>query len=174
MKLTETTKLCEAKKLYHTAFPKEERLPWWVLRLMTFQKSVELTAYYHGAEFWGFTHSTVTDQVLFVMFFAVSEELRGTGCGSAILSHLKEQHPEKAIILNIEHLDDHADNAEERVMRMRFYHKNGFFDTGYDIAEVGGVFRVLSTNPVLDVEAYLRVFKKLSCGFWKPKITRVK
>lgn len=174
MIVTETKRLTEAKKLYSRAFPKEERLPWWVLRLMTTQRGVELTAYYQGSEFWGFTHTTVTEDVLFVMFFAIQDDLRGKGCGSAILEHLKQHNPGKAIVLNVEPLDDAAPNAAQRVSRMRFYEKNGFFDTGYDVAEVGGVFRVLSTQPALDVKSYLRVFRRLSLGFWKPEITAVK
>lgn len=174
MIVTKTKKLKEAKKLYREAFPKEERLPWWVLRLMTAPKGVALTAYERNDEFLGFTHSTATEDILFIMFFAVRGDLRGKGCGSAILEHIKQTNPGKAIVLNVEPLDDNADNAAQRASRMRFYQKNGFFDTGYDVAEVGGVFRVLSTDPVLDVEAYLRVFGRLSLGFWRPEITKVK
>lgn len=78
------------------------------------------------------------------------------------------------MILNVEPLDDAAPNAAERINRMRFYEKNGFFDTGYNVAEVGGIFRVLSTEPKLNVSNYLKVFAKLSFGLWKPEITKVK
>lgn len=173
MKLSERKELSEAKRLYHRAFPKKERLPWWVLRLMTLHKDVKLNAYYCDEDFVGFTHTTVAKDILFIMFFAVNESLRGKGHGSAILEYLKINNQDKTIILNVEPLDDHAENAQERVLRMRFYEKNGFYDTEYHIAEVGGVFRVLSTKPVLDTNAYLRVFRKLSLGFWRPKITKV-
>ena len=173
MNISERKELSEAKRLYHRAFPKEERLPWWVLRLMTLRKDVKLTAYYCGEDFIGFTHTTATKDVLFVMFFAVNEHLRGKGYGSAILEYLKMHNLGKAIILNVEPLDDHAENAQERVMRMSFYKKNGFYDTGYNIAEVGGIFRVLSTKPILDKNTYLPVFRKLSLGCWRPKITKV-
>ena len=174
MTVTATKKLAEAKKLYRNAFPKEEQLPWWVLRLMTIPKGIDLTSYYLGDDFCGFTHTTATDHIVFVMFFAVQEDLRGKGCGSAILEYLKKSNPGKAIILNVEPLDDDADNAEQRVRRMRFYEKNGFYDTGYYINEVGGTFRVLSTTPILDPQRYLQAFYKLSLGFWRPKITAAK
>lgn len=174
MQLTATKDLAAAKELYCTAFPKEERLPWWVLRLSTLERGVALTAYYDDGEFCGFTHTTVTDEVLFVMFFAVHETLRGQGYGSAILNYLKQTYPGKAIILNVELLDETAPNFPERIARMRFYEKNGFFDTGYNIAEVGGVFRVLSTVPELDIRAYRNVFRKLSFGLWNPEITKIK
>ena len=161
------------KELYAQAFPKEERLPWWVLRLSTLVPDVALTAYYDGANFCGFTHTTSTDKVLFLMFFAVQSDLRGKGYGSAILDYLKRQNPGKAIVLNVEPLDPTVSNAQERVNRMLFYRKNGFYDTGYDITEVGGIFRVLSTVPKLDTNAYRKVFRKISLGLWRPKITEV-
>lgn len=173
MQITVIKKLNAAKKLYRSAFPKEERLPWWVLRLSAWKKDVALTAYGANGEFCGFTHTTVTEDVLFIMFFAVQEGLRRQGCGSAILEYLKREHPGRAIILNVEPLDAAAPNAQERINRMRFYKKNGFFDTGYNIDEVGGTFRVLSTSPRLNPQSYLQVFKKLSFGLWRPKISRV-
>lgn len=174
MKLTISKNLTYAKKLYHEAFPKEERLPWWVLRFMTVLNGVELSAFYDGAEFCGFTHTTATDDTVYVMFFAVNENLRSKGYGSAILEKLKQLHSDKAIILNVEPLDDRAPNADQRVKRMRFYERNGFYDTGYNSTEVGGIFRVLSTKPNLDIKAYLRVFLKISFGFWQPRVTQAK
>ena len=161
----------QIKALYHSAFPKEELLPWWILRLVTVPKCVELTGYYDAKTFCGFTHTTTTENVVFVMFFAVREDLRGQGYGSAILTHLKENNPGKQIVLNVERIDVPADNMEQRLQRLRFYEKNGFYDTGYNIAEVGGVFRVLSTGKTLDTKAYLRAFAKMSLGLWRPEIT---
>lgn len=174
MTITATTKLAEAKKLYLSAFPKEELLPWWVLRLMTLPKGAAITSYYTGDDFCGFTHTTITDEVVYVMFFAVQDELRGKGYGSAILEYLKQDNPGKPIILNVEPLDERAENAQQRIERLRFYKKNGFYDTGYNIKEVGGTFRILSTSPILEPQSYLRAFHKLSLGFWSPKITAVK
>lgn len=171
MELTKSNKVTDTKVLYQTAFPPEERLPWWILRLMTAIKGVELTAYYNDQEYIGFTHTTVSNHILFVMFLAVQGERRGKGWGSSILDNLKNSHPGKTIILNVEPPDESAANAAERIKRMHFYEQNGFFNTGYNIAEVGGIFRVLSTDPILDAEAYLQVFRKLSLGFWRPEIS---
>ena len=74
------------------------------------------------------------------------------------------------MLLNVERLDPLAENFDARVRRFRFYEKNGFYDTKYDIEEVGGVFRVLATAPTFDKGEYLRVFRKMSFGFWRPRI----
>ena len=162
----------EIKRLYHTAFPKEELLPWWIVRLLTVQKCVDLTGYYKEDTFVGFTFTATTEDILFVLFFAVEENSRGKGFGSEILGCLQENNPEKTIVLNVEPLDEKAENNDQRIRRMAFYKKNGFYDTGYNIREVGGVFRVLATVPELDTAAYGKVFRKMTLGLWRPEMTK--
>lgn len=160
----------QIKRLYHTAFPKEERLPWWLLRLWAFVKRFHLTAYYNGETFCGFTFGATEADVFYIMFFAVDRKLRGQGYGSSILEHIKQENPGKTVLLNVELLDEAAPNNAQRIKRMAFYKKNGFTDTGFLIREVGGIFRVLSSTAKIDVRAYQQVFLKISYGFWKPKI----
>lgn len=163
--------LCRrAKALYMRAFPKEERLPWWVLRLNALRSGIDLTAFLDGDEFCGFTASVTADGLHFLLFFAVEDDLRGKGYGSAILSALKRVHPE--VVLNVEPLIESAPNLEERKRRFAFYGKNGFFDTGWHVWEVGGMFRVLSTRQELDVPAYKKIFRKLALGLWNVKLQK--
>ncbi len=147
-------------------------MPWWILAFLSYRRDMGIYGFYEGDTLCGFTSMAVTEKVLFVLFFAVPEEKRGQGYGSAILSLLKRTYPGREIVLNVELLDPTADNYAQRLQRMRFYSKNGFYDTGYDIDEVGGTFRVLSTNRALDVPGYLQVFSRLSWGFWKPYIRK--
>ena len=161
------------KKLYQTAFPKEELLPWWIVRLLTIQKCVDLTGYYREETFAGFTFTATTEDILFVLFFAVEENSRGKGFGSEILQYLKDSNSGKTIVLNVEPVDERAENNDQRIRRMAFYKKNGFYDTGYNIREVGGVFRVLATAPELDTAAYGKVFRKMSLGLWRPEMTKI-
>ena len=171
--LEEKIDFSEANRLYRAAFPKEERVPLGLLRLLTLRRGVDLICYREGETFCGFTYTVTDGNVVFVLFFAVDEALRGRGYGSSILKFLREKNPGKTVILNVEPLDSNAENAEERVRRVRFYENNGFFDTGYDIDEIGGTFRVFATEKCIDVGAYLKAFGRMSFGLWKPKIVRV-
>ena len=164
----------QIKGLYLSAFPKEEQMPWPLVRLLICQRDVDVHGYYDGGRFCGFTFSAATEDVLFILFFAVADDCRGQGYGSAILKLLKDEKPGRSIVLNVELLDPEAENYDQRLRRMAFYRKNGFYDTGYDIDEVGGTFRVLATRQELDVPGYLRVFHKLSFGLWRPYIRRGK
>ena len=174
MNISSNTKVCAlAEKLYITSFPKEERMPLLLMRLLALKQEVDFNCYYENGEFCGFTYMASEGNVLFVLFFAVETKLRQKGYGSAILEYIKENNPSKTIVLNVELLDETADNYEERVKRFAFYKKNGFYDTGYDIEEIGGVFRVLSTSKNLNTDEYLRVFQKMSFGLWNPRIMKV-
>lgn len=158
------------RQVYHTAFPKEEQMPWWLLRLISLRRDMGVFGFYEGDRLRGLTVLVATEEVLFLLFLAIPEECRGQGWGSTILQQLKEEYPGRTILLNVERLDPMAENYDQRLLRMAFYKKNGFFDTGFDIDEVGGTFRVLGTKPRLDVAAYWKVFAKLSFGLWKPCI----
>ena len=160
------------RQLYTTAFPKEEQMPWYLLRLLSLRRGIGVDGYYADGRFCGMTFAAATDRVLFVLFLAVEADVRGQGYGSAILEKLRRTYPEHTILLNVELLDPKAENYAQRVQRMHFYKKNGFYDTGYDIDEVGGTFRVLSTAPKLCVADYQQVFRKISYGFWKPYIRK--
>ena len=170
--LKDAPRQSEIKTAYLQSFPKHEQLPWWILRALTIRKGIDIIAYYDENTFCGFTYTVTEGNILFVLFFAVDYKLRGKGFGSAILKYLKESDPQKTVLLNVEPLDPNASNFDERVRRFRFYEKNGFFDTSYDIEEIGGVFRVLGTSPTFDMEAYQRIFGKMSFGLWKPKIIK--
>lgn len=170
--LGEMKDISAVKRLYQTAFPKHEQIPWYLLRLLAACGRLRVDGYEDGGTFCGLTVSARTDKVLFVLFFAVEDAVRGKGYGSRILERLQQSDPTAAVVLNVEPLDAQAENAAQRVQRMRFYNRNGFFETGYEIDEVGGTFRVLSNQP-LDAAAYLQVFRKISLGFWRPAIRRL-
>lgn len=167
---TDVAVLAKVKNLYHTAFPKEERIPWPLVRLSAMRRGVDLTAFLDGDTFCGFTYSVTTDDLHFLLFFAVDDTLRSKGYGSAILSMLKEEYG--TVVLNIEPFVDDAPNLPERKHRYGFYRHNGFYDTGYHVWEVGGMFRVLSTKEDLDIPSYQKVFLKLTLGLWKVKVLK--
>ena len=158
----------QARTLYHTAFPRQERLPWGILRLNAKRKGIDLTAFADGERFCGFTASVTEGDLHFLLFFAVDDAQRGKGYGSAVLQLLQKQY--QTVVLNVELLDPAAENYDQRKRRFAFYLRNGFRDTGYHVWEVGGKFRVLSTDANLDVARYREIFKKLSFGLWDVKL----
>ena len=179
---TSTKKLKNVKSLYASAFPKSERLPYFILKACSLIKGVDFTEYYHNGTFCGFTYTVETDYTLYVFYFAIPENLRGKGYGTAILTHVKNAYPNKTITLNIEPIDETSSNYEERVKRLAFYNRNGFVDSGYTVYDVGGGFTVLHTKTNVEggmeftfsPKGYVNVYKKMTLGLWNVKIEKSK
>ncbi len=156
------------RKLYLSAFPKDERLPWFVLRLNALRKGIGLHAFLDGDTFCGFTCSVTLEGLHFLLFFAVDDAIRCQGYGSAILSLLRQEYG--TLILNIEPLVPDAPDLPLRQSRYRFYRRNGFFDTGCHVLEKDGIFRVLCTNPEPDPDVYRKLLRYLTLGLWKEQL----
>ena len=177
---TKTKNLKNVKDLYLSAFPKHERVPYFLLKFTTMRKGVDFTEYYDNNVFCGFTFTVETDYTLYIFYLAIPENLRGKGYGSAILSHVKNSYPNKTITLNIEPVITNCDNYDERVKRLAFYNRNGFVDSGYTVYDIGGGFTVLYTKTNIEngiefsflPEEYIKVYKKMTWGFWKVKIEK--
>lgn len=168
--LNEIKNFKEIKKLYKHAFPRSERVPFFLIKRFSKRRDISLTAFYDGGTFCGFSYSVESDTLFLVLYLAVSKEVRGQGYGGKILSYLKETHTDKTVVLHIEPLDESAPNIEERKSRLNFYLKNGFVNTGYFVEEVGGRFLILSQKPEVDYREYSQIFHRLSGGTVSGKI----
>lgn len=160
----------KVKALYEMSFPKEERLPWWIMRLNARRKDIDICAWLDGQELCGFTSAVRAGGMYLLLFFAIVPEKQGQGYGSGILSVLQQKY--ETIALNVELWDPEAENFPQRKRRFAFYKRNGFYDTGYHVWEIGGKFRILATGQQLDVPAYKAAFRKLSFGVWDVKVEK--
>lgn len=109
-------------------------------------------------------------------YFAVREDLRGTGIGSRFLQELCANRMKDAASVILE-VDDPAaaDSAEEKAVRdrrLRFYMKNGLRDTGAR-ARTFGVDFLLLELPVgkpLIMEAAGQIYSRIYCSILPKRI----
>ncbi len=151
-------------KLYRQAFPFNERMPVWLLRATAYEENTELLAFYNDGTFLGLAHLTQEEDTVFVIFLAVNPELRGQGNGSRILDFLKNTYVGQELCLCIEPLDESAKNYDQRVSRLRFYERNGFHLSGYQVFDPSGQYELLSTAESIDVTGMELILKKGSFG----------
>ena len=117
------------RRLYETAFPREEQIPFRdLLRLMD-EMPLDCTAYYEGTRFIGFTIVYPHEPFTWFWYFAVLEELRGRGYGQAILTELISRYRGRTCILDMESPRQPCANREQRLRRQAFYLRNGFCET---------------------------------------------
>ena len=121
----------ELRRLYETAFPPEEQIPYDDLIHLLDAMDIDYTAYYDGEMLVGFTMVLRLPKYNWGWYFAVREELRGKGIGQEILSAVLEKYRGgKPFVIDIEspyQLD--APNPEQRRRRHAFYLRNGLKDT---------------------------------------------
>ena len=120
----------DVRRLYESAFPKEEQIPWKDLMRLMKTMSLDFTVYYEDGNLVGLTIVYPRKQFNWFWYFAVPEELRGQGIGQRILTQLIEKYGGRSNILDMESPEQVCENSEQRKRRHTFYLRNGFRDTG--------------------------------------------
>lgn len=150
----------EVKRLYITAFPKEERAPFSLLMHRVNNGRDSFYAVEDNGEFVGLVYTIRKEKLLYVFFLAVAEEKRGMGYGTRILHCIKRLNPGCVISLMIEDTEDtSADNYEQRINRLGFYQANGFKQLHVKINEAGVGYELLGTEAFVTQADFLALMK---------------
>ena len=151
-------------ELMLTAFPPEERIPIWLLNILSKKRNVNFNAWYDNKELCGITYTIESEKMIFLLYFAVNAQLRSKGYGSRIIEEIKKIAGKREIILNVEKPDEDAENNAQRVQRIAFYERNGFYQSGFDLCIEGTDYPVFSTNVVSDKKEFGNIIKKYHIG----------
>lgn len=138
----------ELRRLYETAFPVEEQIPYDDLIHLLQVMDIDYTAYYEDEMLVGMTMVLRLTRYNWGWYFAVREELRGKGYGQGILNAvLDKYHDGVPFVIDIESpLQLDAPNPEQRIRRHAFYVRNGLKDTGANRTYNGITFTILSSS----------------------------
>ena len=137
----------QIKKLYKSAFPRNERAPFFLLMRRTGNGRDSFNAVIKNGEFIGLVYTISTEKLVYIFFLALTEDKRGKGYGSEILERIQNTNQNKAIMLLVEDTDDTgADNYEERIKRLNFYISNGFKRLNIKVNEAGVDYEILGTK----------------------------
>ena len=121
----------ELRRLYESAFPDEERIPWDDLLRLVREMPLEFAEYRDGEELLGLTIVYPRPRLSWFWYFAVPKEKRGRGIGQRILSALLARYEGRSAVLDMEDpAQPGAPNPEQRRRRAAFYRRNGFRETG--------------------------------------------
>ena len=161
----------EVIDLYRRAFPSEERIPLWHMRLMSLRRDVRLRAWLDDGALVGLTYTVSRPTMLWLFYFAVNDAVRSRGYGSRFLSHLRQEAEGRTIVLEIEPLDDGAPNIEQRRRRRSFYERTGFTPTGYRIREGKQTYSVMADGD-FDPIAFHRLVHWFTLGLRPTSLMR--
>jgi GNAT superfamily N-acetyltransferase len=138
----------ELRRLYETAFPVQEQIPYDDLIHLLEVMNIDYTAYYEGQMLVGFTMVLRLPKYNWGWYFAVCKELRGRGYGQRILTAVLDKYRgERPFIMDIESpYQTDAPNPEQRTRRHAFYLRNGMKDTDANRTYNGITFTILSNS----------------------------
>lgn len=105
MRLTTHTEkhMQRIKRLYKNAFPRNERIPFFIMKHMTKKGEVQFFAIEsNNGKFGGFAVTMRRDDIIMLSYFAVHPKLRNRGIGSKALKALMKRFSEHRFILEIE------------------------------------------------------------------------
>lgn len=143
-----TSDLKEIKKLYISAFPKEERQPFFVLNFKKKSPAADLLAAYNNGEFVGFCYNVKFNDLVYVFFLAIKKEFRGRSFGTKMLTEIHKRYTDKRIFLAIEEMDEKAENYAERLKRKSFYERNGLHILNCKMHEAKVVYDVMGNADI--------------------------
>lgn len=144
----------QVKKLYKTAFPREERAPFVLMTSAAKRGNGEFLIAFDGDEFVGLAYMVCSDALAYIFYLAVSEDKRSKGYGGAVLSALKERYKGRKLFLALEAMDESAPNIEQRRKRRSFYEKNGFEGVACKLKEATVVYDVMSIGGTVTAAEY--------------------
>lgn len=120
----------EKEKLYalnDEAFPIEERIPSNKLLSLLCELDCDAWAFYDEV-FVGFAVllSDAELRMAYLTYFAIDGAYRSKGYGGMALAKLAEVYDGYQMVLDMERMDDSAENYNQRLRRLAFYERNGY------------------------------------------------
>jgi RimJ/RimL family protein N-acetyltransferase len=146
------------KKLFVSAFPRNERPPFFIMRWR--MKKARWLKIVANGENAGFFYLVENDSRAYLFFFAVEERLRGKRIGTEALKILTDEWKGKCLYLAIEPPDENVANYAERVSRKEFYKRCGFLETGQFLREGNMIYEVLGNGGEVTDPEHKKLMKK--------------
>ncbi len=133
----------DIEKLYYEAFPKNEQIP-----LDEFLEStidnMNTYIFTYKNNFVGFCVTLLYENIVYLLYFAMSSKYRNRGFGSQALELIKKNNNNKVLVADIEQEQYDSTNKLQRIKRKKFYLRSGFTPTQITYVQQNVTFEILS------------------------------
>ena len=140
--------------LYQSAFPASEKKPFSMIRTMHKKGKSDVWYCEEDGKFAGLVITINGSDKILLDYLAVAKKRRGQGIGSKMLQKMREQYRGKGVFLEIEIVDESAENYEERKRRKQFYLTNGMTPMNVFVELFGVDMELLGFECYLTFEEY--------------------
>ncbi len=158
------------KKLYHEAFPANEKKPFWMIR-KKFRQGLSDVWVIEDEQTRGFAGLAITmnsETLVLLDYFAISEDKRGGGIGGMALRALQDKYRDCRFFLEIESVEEGAKTQEERERRKNFYLANGMQELGVNVTLFGVDMELLGYQCRVEFDEYRGLYHDIY-GDWAAK-----
>ena len=146
------------KKLYVSAFPRNERKPFSMIRRMFKKGKSDIWIFFDDGLFLGFAITINSREIVLIDYFAVNNDLRGKGYGSRMLNALLAHYSPRGVFLEIEIPYEGEDAYTERIRRKRFYLNVGLTPMNTRVKLFGVDMELMGYNCFLDYQQYRKFY----------------
>lgn len=146
------------KHLFVTAFPPEERPPFFIMRWRA-SVNVDWWKIIANNEDAGFFYVVKHENLVYVFFFAVDAHFRGKHIGTEALKMLIKRYYGKILFLAIEQIDEDAPNLQERINRKNFYLRCGLTEMHKKVKEASVLYELLGIGGTINNADYQALIK---------------
>lgn len=150
------------------AFPPEEYLAPMELIRMQEQINLDFWGLYDNDTFVGFMVIVTHKHMAYLFFLAIDSKCRSNGYGGKALAELFKQYPAYQQVVDMEMLDDEAENKEQRIIRRKFYLRNGYKPTGHYLTYFGVSYEVLCKDENFDFDMFKGLLNVLPIKGFNP------
>ena len=152
--------LRELKRLYHSAFPRCERKPFFMIRQLKSKGKAEiLSIESESGKLIGLAISVFYKDVVLLDYFAMSETVRGQGKGSEALKLLLKRYSDKRFLLEIENTEGITDTSSEKIRRKSFYLKSGLKKADFNVMLFVVPMEILTDGSKVSFEEYSALYR---------------
>ncbi len=173
IKKTALKDIHRVKRLYNEAFPKCERMPFWLMLAYSFKGKLDMLSITKDGGFAGFAVMLVCGDKALLLYYAIEKSMRSKGLGSKALGIMTENCKNHTFYLEIESTKTDCPDLEKRLKRKQFYQRNGLSETGLEVCLFGTDMEVLSKGKSLDYEEYIMPYEKTFGRRVREKITKI-
>ena len=146
-------------RLYRAAFPRAERKPFSMIRSMTQKGKTDTWCLIHDSKFVGLGITINGPELILLDYFAIKENCRGKGMGTAALKTLMNHYQDKGFFLEIESTLEDAPNKAQRQRRKRFYLSCGLEELGVQAELFTVNMEMLGVRCSLDYPQYRNFYR---------------
>ena len=151
----------QIEDLYIKSFPVCERKPFSLILEKQKTGNVDVLILEKNGRFLGLAITMMDKDLVLLDYFAIAEECRGTGYGSAALHALFDFYKGKRFFLEIESTYAEAANIQQRLLRKEFYLKNELTALGIQATVFETNMELLGHNMTLTFEEYQDIYRNI-------------